>query len=290
MTAEGSLSTSMECCLADVQLVPDIDAVLGSRIQQTAEGVEVSVVSLEQGIADTGINITDRKIVATADNFEVRNNSGEQTMRVGEDGMLNVRQLKVDTADASNKARVEVGVDADGNPYLTGYNKDGQAVWTFDGDIALNYGDGVLMQILATSEVLLTKPLAGVAEHNKYTVEYRVRVLVTNQSNEALAYDGGALQCRADDWRSAGGTDYITLPITGGPAYIPVGGSDVFVFGATIVYSLEGESVYDPALDYGGTTDVSAWYNKPGAGWRKVSATPVPFTKATLVAVGSGRQ
>lgn len=290
VTAEGSLSTSMECCLADVQLVPDIDAVLGSRIQQTAEGVEVSVVSLEQGIADTGINITDRKIVATADNFEVRNNSGEQTMRVGEDGMLNVRQLKVDTADASNKARVEVGVDADGNPYLTGYNKDGQAVWTFDGDIALNYGDGVLMQILATSEVLLTKPNAGVAEHNKYTVEYRVRVLVTNQSNEALAYDGGALQCRADDWRSAGGTDYITLPITGGPAYIPVGGSDVFVFGATIVYSLEGESVYDPALDYGGTTDVSAWYNKPGAGWRKVSATPVPFTKATLVAVGSGRQ
>ena len=123
---------------------------LGSKIEQTAMEISMSVASVEQGLEDTGIRIGQRKIEATADNFVICNNRGEQTMRVDEDGQLNIRQLKVDDL-AGSKARVEVGQDADGNPYLVGFNKDGVRVWLFDGSISLNYGDGVLMHIQATS-------------------------------------------------------------------------------------------------------------------------------------------
>ena len=109
VTAEGSLSTSMECCLADVQLVPDIDTVLGSRIQQTAEGVEVQVGDLsgrvstveqtassislrvsgvEQGLEDTGIDIEQGVVRAAADKFLIVNNSGRQTFSVDADGNI----------------------------------------------------------------------------------------------------------------------------------------------------------------------------------------------------------
>lgn len=109
VTPAGSQSTSMECCVADVQLVPDIDAVLGSRIQQTAEGVEVQVGDLsgrvstveqtassislrvsgvEQGLEDTGIDIRQGVVRAAADKFLIVNNSGQQTFSVDADGNI----------------------------------------------------------------------------------------------------------------------------------------------------------------------------------------------------------
>lgn len=78
------------------------------------------------------------------------------------------------------------------------------------------------------------------------------------------------------------------IDISSLPEALPDEGTTLpFVFGATVTYSLDDDTVtYDPALDYGDTTAVSAWYNKPGSGWTKVSETPVPFTKAPPEPVG----
>lgn len=45
---------------------------------------------LESGLKRTGINIENGKITATADKFEIRNNSGETTASVNKDGLLEV--------------------------------------------------------------------------------------------------------------------------------------------------------------------------------------------------------
>ena len=285
LTAAGSSSPyGALCLLTDVQLIPDSTQALASKIEQTAESIELSVAAVDQGLMDTGINIQDRQITATADNFIIQNNQGEQTMRVDEDGQLNIRQLKVDDANRSNKARVEIGVDADGNPYLTGFNKDGQAVWTFNGDISLNFGDGILMQILAVSSAKLKKPGQS-AVANFYQVAYNVQVLVTNKSNEGLTYNSGAIACRADDWRTAGGNDFINIPLASSIT-IPAGDSKTATFSATVRYSMAGSATYDPSLDIGDTTTISAWYNKPGSGWTKLAETPLPFTKGLPIIVG----
>ena len=285
LTSAGSASPAgAACLLTDVQLIPDTTQALASKIEQTAESIQLSVAAVDQGLMDTGINIQDRQITATADNFIIQNNQGQQTMRVDEDGQLNIRQLKVDDANRSNKARVEIGVDADGNPYLTGFNKDGQAVWTFNGDISLNFGDGILMQILAVSSAKLNKPGQS-AGANFYQVAYKVQVLVTNKSNEALTYNSGAIACRADDWRTAGGNDFINIPLASSIT-IPAGDSKTATFSATVRYTMAGSATYDPSLDIGDTTTISAWYNKPGSGWTKLAETPLPFTKGLPIIVG----
>ncbi len=284
LTSAGSASVAARCFVTDIQLIPDLPAAQGSKIEQTAESIELSVASVKQGLTDTGINIQDRLIRVNADNFIISNNQGEQTMRVDEDGQLNIRQLKVDDANRSNKARVEIGVDADGNPYLTGFNKDGQAVWTFNGDISLNFGDGILMQILAVSSAKLNKPGQS-AGANFYQVAYNVQVLVTNKSNEALTYNSGAIACRADDWRTAGGNDFINIPLASSIT-IPAGDSKTATFSATVRYAMAGSATYDPSLDIGDTTTISAWYNKPGSGWTKLAETPLPFTKGLPIIVG----
>lgn len=59
-----------------------------SQILQQYNSVSLTVSSLQKGLEDTGISITDKTIKLTADNFGVYNNSGEQTMSIDADGNL----------------------------------------------------------------------------------------------------------------------------------------------------------------------------------------------------------
>lgn len=98
----------------------------------------------------TGVDIENKKIVATADNFVVRNNSGKETAAVDKDGNLQARSLTC--ADQANsiimtvangyfsvlkgKAGVKIGLDSNGIPCLIGTNPNGDTIWslgqTFD--------------------------------------------------------------------------------------------------------------------------------------------------------------
>lgn len=294
-----------ECYVADVQLVPDMTAALGAKleltaeyfrstvtgfdgrmtkIEQTADKISLTVQQTLDNLEATGIMLADRRIVATADNFEIRNNKGETTMRVDEDGQLSIRELRVDS-QTDNKAGVQVGIDADGNPYLVGINKDGDTVWRFSGNIEINYGDGVNMRILSTSKAKLwTHEYAN--GDMEYIVQYYICVLLTNLSNEALTYNGDALQCRVDDWRTDGGTDYITVPFSSGGVTVPaMGSAEVLFASGDITYRVTetgGVIPSNPGLEWGGTTGVSVLYNSAAVGWVVKDEADIMFVRGEL--------
>lgn len=71
--------------------VDDADEVLSKQIGEVevkADKVSAKVDDLTDSLEATGVDITNKKVLVTADNFEVRNNSGKKTMSVDADGNL----------------------------------------------------------------------------------------------------------------------------------------------------------------------------------------------------------
>ena len=127
VTPAGSTSTQMDCCVTDVQLIPDITQALGSKIEQTAMEISMSVAGLDgrvstveqtaksielsvagldgrvstveqtaesiraevsDGLSSTGIDIENKKITARTDNFSIRNGKGEETFTIDANGNI----------------------------------------------------------------------------------------------------------------------------------------------------------------------------------------------------------
>lgn len=90
---KASYETSITQTAKEIKLQATKTSNLGTQmgyIKVQATEINEKVKSLEKGLEDTGIDITDKKILATANKFEVRNNSGEVTARVDENGRLEV--------------------------------------------------------------------------------------------------------------------------------------------------------------------------------------------------------
>ncbi|MBO5272580.1 MAG: hypothetical protein J6B30_07175 [Muribaculaceae bacterium] len=88
---------------------------------------------LEQAIADTGIDISNRRIIATADNFVVINNNGETTAHVDANGNLSVGAIACRYPD-------ETG---DSTPFIADWNRQGDGIqrWYYpDGSIRAEVG------------------------------------------------------------------------------------------------------------------------------------------------------
>lgn len=107
---------------------------------------------LEQAIADTGIDISNRRITATADNFVVLNNNGEMTAHVDANGNLAVGSIACRYTDGqattpfvadwntsadgiqrwyypNGVIRAEVGWDDATESFIRKYNTDGDLLW-----------------------------------------------------------------------------------------------------------------------------------------------------------------
>ena len=61
-----------------------------SKIEQTANSISAKVSTMEKGLADTGIDIESKKVIVTADNFTVNNNSGDKVFCSDSDGNLSI--------------------------------------------------------------------------------------------------------------------------------------------------------------------------------------------------------
>ena len=88
---KASYETSITQTAKEIELQAAKTTNLGTQIgyvKVEADKVSAKVTSLEKGLEDTGIDITDKKILATADNFVVRNNNGTTTMTIDKDGNL----------------------------------------------------------------------------------------------------------------------------------------------------------------------------------------------------------
>ena len=61
-----------------------------SQIKQTADRINLTVENVRNGLSATGIDITEGKIAMQADDFTLKNNSGDQTLGVNEKGDLSI--------------------------------------------------------------------------------------------------------------------------------------------------------------------------------------------------------
>lgn len=106
-----------ECRVTDIQVVPDVAVMVGTRLTQTADGIAMLVGGMAKGLQATDIDIANRKLTVTADSFMVRNNKGEATAAVDADGNLVAGSLKAggrayfaNRMDGGYDIRYEVGV------------------------------------------------------------------------------------------------------------------------------------------------------------------------------------
>lgn len=116
---------------ADYQKVSD----KVSEIEQTADGISMKVDDLTDDLEATGIDITNKKLLVTADNFEVRNNSGKRTMSVDADGNL------VTEGATKVKGGIEAQYGYIGSFTISEYT-DGNGNFSFSGFETRTQGNG----------------------------------------------------------------------------------------------------------------------------------------------------
>lgn len=174
-----------ECRVTDIQVVPDVAVMVGTRLTQTAEGIAMLVGGMAKGLQATDIDIANRKLTVTADSFMVRNNRGEATAAVDADGNLVAGSLK-----AGGKASVAMGVDGEGKPYLVGTNALGEVVWRLDGNGYVNSTPDVAMAVAGGRAYFANRMDGG------YDIRYEVGVRVTNRQLAQVTFTpGGHLGC-----------------------------------------------------------------------------------------------
>ena len=92
----------------------------------------------DENLQDTALEIKNRKIVATADNFVFRNNNGEETAAITEDGKLNtnVVDAKKIVAEGVRAQTIDAGNATFQNMTVMGNSKFVGTITTEDGSIA----------------------------------------------------------------------------------------------------------------------------------------------------------
>lgn len=151
---------------------------------------------LESGLKKTGVDIENGKITATADKFEVRNNSGETTASVNEKGVLEVgaglfggfvkKNLTVITPDNIRQYTIP---SAQLGYVVFDFATAGSFV-RFEGDFKAVYGDSYPVIILpynnySTDTSSNSKPAWQVAPYLDQTF------IVINKSNTSIMLIGG---------------------------------------------------------------------------------------------------
>lgn len=243
-----------ECRVTDIQVVPDVAVMVGTRLTQTAEGIAMLVGGMAKGLQATDIDIANRKLTVTADSFMVRNNRGEATAAVDADGNLVAGSLK-----AGGKASVAMGVDGEGKPYLVGTNALGEVVWRLDGNGYVNSTPDVAMAVAGGRAYFANRMDGG------YDIRYEVGVRVTNRQLAQVTFTpGGHLGCYIQKSRTEQSA-WVALAQKEAVA-IASGASGVVTFsGASTVGGSHGAA---PAVPFGNgdTLDVRLCYKGESRG------------------------
>ena len=92
----------------------------------------------DENLQDTALEIKNRKIVATTDNFAIRNNKGEETAAVTEDGKFNTTLVdaKKVVTDGVKAQTIDAGNATFKNLNVTGDSRFSGTITTEDGSIA----------------------------------------------------------------------------------------------------------------------------------------------------------
>lgn len=229
------------------------------RLQNSGDTVEISKPKLEKGAAmtdyvstsasyieegalaaalqETGFDITNRTITATADNFLVRNNAGVTVAAVDKNGSFRTSSLHTENADGTLRVDIEdgmfsvttgrsfagikIGIDDNGDPLLLMINADG-TVGCVLGNDGLNN-----MYVPKKSVTLVGTPSGDfTATQNEMSMpggkrlmialSYYLRLTVKNVSGNALRIPGNVLKVtvvgpRGEKWTMLTTTDQVVL-------------------------------------------------------------------------------
>ncbi len=259
--APGELVVALErgeCRVTDIQVVPDVAVMVGTRLTQTADGIAMLVGGMAKGLQATGIDIANRKVTVTADSFMVMNNRGEATAAVDADGNLVAGSLKAG-GKAGGKAGVAMGIDGEGKSYLVGTNALGEVVWRLDGNGYVNSTPDVAMAVAGGRAYFANRMDGG------YDIRYEVGVRVTNRQLAQVTFTpGGHLGCYIQKSRTEQSA-WVALAQKEAVA-IASGASGVVTFsGASTVGGSRGAA---PAVPFGNgdTLDVRLCYKGEGRG------------------------
>lgn len=88
VTKQGESISALEVTASGISAKVTAQGESISTLEQTANSISAKVSTIEEGLEDTGIDIANKKVTVTANNFAVMNNSGTTTMTVDKDGNL----------------------------------------------------------------------------------------------------------------------------------------------------------------------------------------------------------
>lgn len=120
-----------------------------TQIEQDANSISLKVDSINNGLEETGIDITDGKIVAKTQKFEIQNQNGNTTARINADGLIegksgfattyplvgapaphiNKLDEKLTFYHMSGNKALEIGIDNDTNSFIRVYDENGNMTW-----------------------------------------------------------------------------------------------------------------------------------------------------------------
>lgn len=172
----GSISKLEQRADEITSSVEDLDENLRSEISQTAEGVDVSV---KDGLKKTGIDIESGEVYIIADNFKLKNSSGEETMGAGVDGNVHISRGSIILGNG------KVALENDGSGLLAGGNY---------------YWDDIGIRYAKSPEVKVFIPIR---DYTSFTVDYSkgAYLEMTLNFGENINYELGIPPC--DSFRMA---------------------------------------------------------------------------------------
>lgn len=104
---------------------------LAGTANNKAEAADSRVTATQNGLVETGINITSRKIVLKSDNVLFQNNAGQQTVAINANGKLsaNVIEAAEVVAQAFSAQRITTGnLTVTNGAYLGGWSIEGNSI------------------------------------------------------------------------------------------------------------------------------------------------------------------
>lgn len=184
----------------------------------------------------TGIDIYSHKIIATADNFVVRNNSGETTSALDADGNLKAGSLTCQDKETGvilkmmhgfftalkGKAGVGLGLDENNYPCLYGTDPDGKVLWRLGQTYETADQDSKV-----TMEVVSMK---AYGQMNSYAIGEGVILTlnVTNNTNAAITINTSNMHMvlKSEFGTYRGNVDVVTNISVGATAQVVLRGTE----------------------------------------------------------------
>ncbi|MFI3239843.1 MAG: hypothetical protein R3Y22_04565 [Bacteroidales bacterium] len=198
----ANLSTSINANIEEITLMATSIGTNETNISSVnvkADAIQLSVSTLESDLLDTGIDIENKSITVTSDNFKVQNNDGETTFTVFEDGKIKSELIDTSGITITEMATSESGKRVEiSNNSLSMYDDDGDMKLLMSGDDLGNAES-------STSSTSITPITVGSSGETWDVVKVELAEFTVDSTNNTVTIPAIDISTTV----SGAGTDYI---------------------------------------------------------------------------------